>query len=97
MSIISAGNTVTTSLKQTADTSGNLVFTTGGNNTVALTIDSNQQASFVNAVNITVLSSSTGVINAASATGALILPSGNGAQRTVASVAGALQIGRAHV
>ena len=42
MSIIQAGNTTTTSLIYTADTTGNLVFTTGGSNTVALTIDSTQ-------------------------------------------------------
>lgn len=42
MSIIQAGNTTTTSLIYTGDTTGNLVFTTGGANTVALTIDSTQ-------------------------------------------------------
>ena len=52
MSIISAGNTITTSLKQTADTSGNLVFTTGGNNTTALTLDLNQNATIANSATI---------------------------------------------
>ena len=42
MSIISAGNTTTTAIVVTGDTTGNLVFTTGGANTVALTIDSTQ-------------------------------------------------------
>jgi len=42
MSVIQAGNTTTTSLIYTGDTTGNLVFTTGGSNTVALTIDSTQ-------------------------------------------------------
>ena len=52
MSIISAGNTTTTALTQTADTSGNLVFTTGGANTVALTLSNTQAATFANTVAI---------------------------------------------
>lgn len=46
MSVIQAGNTTTTSLIYTGDTTGNLVFTTGGANTVALTIDNTQSAKF---------------------------------------------------
>ena len=42
MSYIAAGNTTTTSLTLNADTTGNLIFTTGGANTTALTIDSSQ-------------------------------------------------------
>jgi hypothetical protein len=42
MSVIASGNTTTTALIYTGDTTGNLVFTTGGANTVALTIDSTQ-------------------------------------------------------
>jgi hypothetical protein len=42
MSTISAGNTTTTSIRITGDTTGNLVFATGGSNTVALTIDATQ-------------------------------------------------------
>jgi hypothetical protein len=42
MSTISAGNTTTTAIVVTGDTTGNLVFATGGANTVALTIDSTQ-------------------------------------------------------
>ena len=52
MSVISAGNTVTTALTQTADTSGNLVFTTGGANTVALTLSNAQAVTFTGSVNI---------------------------------------------
>ena len=48
MSVIQAGNTTTTSLIYTGDTTGNLVFTTGGANTVALTIDSTQNISTTN-------------------------------------------------
>jgi hypothetical protein len=40
MSVIQAGNTTTTSLIYTGDTTGNLVFTTGTANTVTLTIPS---------------------------------------------------------
>lgn len=47
MSVISAGNTTTTSLIQVADTTGNLVFTTGGANTTALTLSNTQAATFV--------------------------------------------------
>ena len=46
MSTISAGNTTTTAFKVTADTTGNLVFATGGANTTALTIDNTQTATF---------------------------------------------------
>jgi hypothetical protein len=53
MSVISAGNTTTTSLTQTADTSGNLVFTTGGANTVALTLTNTQGATFAGTVTAT--------------------------------------------
>lgn len=42
MSVISASNTLSTAFVVTADTTGNLVFTTGVSNTVALTIDSTQ-------------------------------------------------------
>lgn len=48
MSIIQAGNTTSTSLIYTGDTTGNLVFTTGGANTVALTIDSTQNITTTN-------------------------------------------------
>jgi len=48
MSVIQAGNTTTTSLIYTGDTTGNLVFTTGGANTVALTIDSTQNITTTN-------------------------------------------------
>lgn len=46
MSYISAGNTTTTTLIQAGDTTGNLVFATGGANATALTLDSNQVISF---------------------------------------------------
>jgi hypothetical protein len=48
MSTISAGNTTTTTLVQTGDTTGNLIFTTGGANTTALTLTNAQVANFVN-------------------------------------------------
>ena len=62
MSVISAGNTTTTTLTQTGDTTGNLVFTTGGSNTVALTLNNAQVATFANSPKVgsgTVLSSVT--------------------------------------
>ena len=43
MSFISAGNTTTTTLVVNGDTTGNLVFNTGGANTTALTITNAQQ------------------------------------------------------
>ena len=46
MSVISASNTLSTSVVITGDTTGNLVFTTGGSNTVALTLDNAQNATF---------------------------------------------------
>lgn len=46
MSVIRAGNTTTTAVVLVADTTGNLVFTTGGANTVAITVDSFQQTDF---------------------------------------------------
>lgn len=60
MSIIAAGNTTTTALVQTADTTGNLVFTTGGANTTALTISNTQNATFANSVTITGTTTQTG-------------------------------------
>lgn len=50
MSVIQAGNTTTTSLIYTGDTTGNLVFTTGGSNTTALTLANNQAATFAGAL-----------------------------------------------
>jgi predicted HNH restriction endonuclease len=50
MSVISAGNTTTTSLTQTADTSGNLVFTTSGGNLVSLTLDTYQISTFASSI-----------------------------------------------
>jgi hypothetical protein len=50
MSYISTGNTVTTALVYNADTTGNLVFTTGGGNLTTLTLDSNQISSFNGAI-----------------------------------------------
>ena len=44
MSYISAGNTTTTTLVQYGDTTGNLVFATGGANTAALKLDNAQNA-----------------------------------------------------
>jgi hypothetical protein len=52
MSVIQAGNTTSTSLIYTGDTTGNLVFTTGGANTVALTVDNVQSANFVNPIKV---------------------------------------------
>ena len=53
MSFISAGNTTTTTLVVNGDTTGNLVFNTGGANTTALTISNTQNATFANAVTAT--------------------------------------------
>jgi hypothetical protein len=53
MSVISAGTTLTTALVQTGDTNGNLVFRTGASGTTALTLGSDQSATFAGAVNIT--------------------------------------------
>lgn len=48
MSFISAGNTTTTTLVVNGDTTGNLVFNTGGANTTALTLTNAQNATFAN-------------------------------------------------
>ena len=83
MSIIAAGNTTTTALVQTADTTGNLVFTTGGANTTALTISNAQAATFAGAVTITGTSTHTGnasfgnVTSSGTVTGAALIPSGS--------------------
>jgi hypothetical protein len=57
MSYISAGNTTTTTLVQYGDTTGNLVFATGGANTAALTIN-NAQNLQLNAAGTKLLNSS---------------------------------------
>ena len=68
MSTISAGNTTTTSIIVTGDTTGNLIFTTGGANTTALTLSNTQAATFANTVTITgTLTATGGVIQGASA------------------------------
>jgi hypothetical protein len=53
MSFISAGNTTTTTLVVNGDTTGNLVFNTGGANTTALTLTNTQNATFANTVTAT--------------------------------------------
>ena len=53
MSVIASGNTTTTALIYTGDTTGNLVFTTGGANTTALTLNNTQAATFANAATAT--------------------------------------------
>lgn len=58
MSYISAGNTTTTTLVQYGDTTGNLVFATGGANATALVLDAGQTATFSNTVRETVTISS---------------------------------------
>ena len=50
MSTISSGNTTTTAFVVTGDTTGNLVFTTGGANTTALTLSNTQAATFASNV-----------------------------------------------
>lgn len=62
MSVIQAGNTTTTSLIYTGDTTGNLVFTTGGANTTALTLSNTQAATFANNVTVTGSITATGGI-----------------------------------
>lgn len=63
MSYIRAGNTTTTTLIQSGDTTGNLIFTTGGSNTTALTLSNAQAATFTGAVTANSIVS-TGTINA---------------------------------
>ena len=52
MSVISTGNTINTAFTVTGDTTGNLVFATGGANTVALTLSNTQSATFSKSVNV---------------------------------------------
>jgi hypothetical protein len=51
MSTISASTTLTTALQYTADTTGTLVFKTGATPTTALTLNSDQSATFAGTVN----------------------------------------------
>ena len=50
MTVIASGNTATTGFTVNSDTTGNLVFTTSGANTVALTISNSQTSAFNSAV-----------------------------------------------
>ena len=52
MSIITAGTTLTTAFQVTGDTNGNLVFKTGAGATTALTLGSDQSATFAGTVSI---------------------------------------------
>jgi hypothetical protein len=60
MSYIAAGNTTTTALTTYGDSTGNLVFTTGGANTTALTLSNTQAATFAGNVTITGTTTHTG-------------------------------------
>jgi predicted aspartyl protease len=79
MSVIQAGNTTTTSLIYTGDTTGNLVFTTGGANTVALTLSNTQAATFASNVIVTgSITATGGVIQGANAAPAFsVYPNSN--------------------
>ena len=98
MSYIASGNTVTTSIKISGDTTGNLIFTTSGANTTALTLDTAQTATFAGSVSLSNITSSAnviitstaanGTINMNATTGALIIPTGTVAQRPASPVAG---------
>jgi len=68
MSVIQAGNTTTTSLIYTGDTTGNLVFTTGGANTTALTLSNTQAATFAG----TLTTASQGIAFASLPTGSIL-------------------------
>jgi hypothetical protein len=63
MSTIASGNTTSTAVVITGDTTGNLVFTTGGANTVALTLSNTQAATFSGTVTANSVVS-TGTVNA---------------------------------
>jgi len=68
MSFISAGNTTTTTLVVNGDTTGNLVFNTGGANTTALTITNAQNATFAG----TLTTASQGIAFASLPTGSVL-------------------------
>lgn len=70
MSFISAGNTTTTTLVVNGDTTGNLVFNTGGANTTALTLTNTQGATFAGAVTISGATTQTGNITTTGSIGA---------------------------
>jgi hypothetical protein len=59
MSFISAGNTTTTTLVVNGDTTGNLIFATGGANTTALTLTNTQSANFTGTVIATTANATT--------------------------------------
>ena len=68
MSVIQAGNTTSTAYIVTGDTTGNLVFTTGGANTVALTLANTQAATFASNVTVTgAITATGGIIQGANA------------------------------
>jgi hypothetical protein len=50
MSVISSGNTINTAFTVFGDTTGNLIFSTSGANTVAVTIANNQTTAFTAAI-----------------------------------------------
>lgn len=101
MSTISAGNTITTAITITGDTTGNLALTpfTGRNVILGGPLqfsDGSTQAAAANVANITsagnvTITASGGIINAQTTTGYLILPTGNTAQRPANAVAGTLR------
>jgi len=50
MSVITSGTTLTTAFQVTGDTNGNLIFKTGSGATTALTLGSDQSATFAGTV-----------------------------------------------
>ena len=91
MSYISAGNTTTTSLIQYGDTTGNLIFSTGGANTTALTLDSNQVSSFNGTIEekVTVSASAAGAnVNFDAITQNILFYTGNATANTTINIRG---------
>jgi hypothetical protein len=86
MSTISAGNTTTTTLTQTGDTSGNLVFNAISN----LLLAPSQNVAISPTGNVTITAVG-GIINAQSTTGGLVVPTGTDAQRPANAVAGTIR------
>lgn len=91
MSYIAAGNTLTTTLTVNGDTTGNLIFTTGGANATAFSIDTNQISSFFSSIEekVTISASAAGAnVNLDAITQSVLFYTNNATANTTINLRG---------
>jgi len=95
MSYIAAGNTVTTAVTVNGDTTGNLIFTTGGSNLTAFTLDANQVSTFGGPIEekVTVSATAAGAnVNYDAITQSILLYTSNATANTTINLRGSATV-----